>query len=1091
MHSLRHGPDLLLNLVFGCPLAGGLQRLYVEIGAGESRVVVPVIGPGSPACFAVGEDQVSWTSDCAGTQIEAVLMVGPGAWALDVSVGNKRAEAIEWRAFHGIDVGLTAPGAARNNESYTSQYIDHRALEHPEYGIVVASRQNLAVDGEHPFLLHACLGGCDDFATDARDVFGGPIERSEMLPPCLRDGGAVLPGVRQGESGHVALRSRSLGLGAGESGSCRFVGLFVADHQAPSSDADLQLLDSLGDLEAAAGSGGAGTAVPGSIFDQPRVVHGEEPGEEELRRMFPGDWDCVERSADGALWSFFTGGDARHVVTRAKESVTARPHATILRSGGGDYPRSDQLTTTCFAAGVFNSLLSSGHTSFHRLLSYPRESCGLIATAGQRIWLRDDAGGWNLLGVPSFFEMGLSHARWHYLLPGRSVEVEVLVDRKGSGCRLDLRVLEGEAAEFLVSHGLIGGINEYDAPAAIEIERESASARVIAAADNPWCELDPGAVFVVRADDPEHVCEIGGADLLEGGSADHAMLVFRTRPLHSFAIGIAAESGYEGDLEEDGCDWMKCASDLRLRGDGETAVRLGRALPWFVHNGMIHFTVPHGVEQYNGGAWGSRDVTQGSVELLLALGRTKSCRRIVLDTYRHQYEDGHHWPQWFMLEPFGHIQQSHSHGDIPLWPIKALCDYLEASSDFAILDEPVAWTRIADGTLTAHASPLFDHLAANLDWLRRNCVPGTALLSYGDGDWNDSLQPAQPELKERLVSSWSVALCYQVLRRLEELCDRSGRDLPGLAGFADEVSRDFHRLLVIDGTVCGFFLFDEGSSESGKPLLHPADERTGIRYRLLPMTRSMIGGLFTAEEAEHHHRLIDEHLLAADGARLMDRPPAYRGGTSGIFQRAESSPCFSREIGLFYSHAHLRYIEAMARLGRAEAMLEGFGKVNPVAISASVPHSLPRQANAYFSSSDAVVATRYEAAGCYDDIKAGRVPVDGGWRIYSSGPGIFVNLVITRMVGLRRHYDQVVVDPVVPRSLDGLEVDLPWGNKSLRVVFSVKQGEHTPRQVILNGEALSPAGMSKNPYRDGGWLIDARRFDGLLRDDANRLEIEL
>jgi cellobiose phosphorylase len=195
------------------------------------------------------------------------------------------------------------------------------------------------------------------------------------------------------------------------------------------------------------------------------------------------------------------------------------------------------------------------------------------------------------------------------------------------------------------------------------------------------------------------------------------------------------------------------------------------------------------------------------------------------------------------------------------------------------------------------------------------------------------------------------------------------------------------------------------------------------------MTRSMIGGLFTAGGGGAPSLgLIDEHLLAADGARLMDRPPAYRGGTSGIFQRAESSPCFSREIGIFYSHAHLRYIEAMARLGRAEAMLEGFGKVNPVAISASVPHSLPRQANAYFSSSDAVVATRYEAAE-----RATTTSRRAGYRSMAAGgstravPGIFVNLVITRMVGLRRHYDQVVVDPVVPELLDGLEVDLPWG----------------------------------------------------------------
>ena len=60
---------------------------------------------------------------------------------------------------------------------------------------------------------------------------------------------------------------------------------------------------------------------------------------------------------------------------------------------------------------------------------------------------------------------------------------------------------------------------------------------------------------------------------------------------------------------------------------------------------------------------------------------------------------------------------------------------------------------------------------------------------------------------------------------------------------------------------------------------------------------------------------------AADGARLFDRPIPYRGGLQRHFQRAESSTFFGREIGLMYTHAHLRYAEAMARFGDADALL--------------------------------------------------------------------------------------------------------------------------------------------------------------------------
>jgi CRISPR-associated protein Csx3 len=444
-----------------------------------------------------------------------------------------------------------------------------------------------------------------------------------------------------------------------------------------------------------------------------------------------------------------------------------------------------------------------------------------------------------------------------------------------------------------------------------------------------------------------------------------------------------------------------------------------------------------------------------------------------------------------MTDPFGWIQQAHCHGDIPLWPLKALCDYIEASGDFAILDEQVAWTQPGSAQTTKETSPLIEHVTANIAWLRDHCVPGTALLRYGDGDWNDSLQPAKPEFRERLVSSWTVALCYQVLRRLEELSRQSGREFAGLDGFADAVKADCHRHLMIDGTICGFFLFDENSASSGQPLLHPNDKLTGIHHSLIPMTRSMLGGLFSNVEAEHHLSLIEEHLLAADGARLMDHPPAYRGGICEIFQRAELSSCFSREIGIFYTHAHLRFIETMAHLGKADAMLTAFGMVNPADLKSSVSNALPRQANAYFSSSDADVASRYEAAERYKEIVSGKIGVHGGWRIYSSGPGIFLSLVLTRMLGIRRHYGHIIVDPVLPRELNGLEATIPWENHWLNVRFEVRNATHTPSKVSLNGSELKPTKITDNPYRQGGWMIDAATFSKHLEAEHNLLEIAL
>ena len=1090
LHSVRFGANFLVNLTFGCPLAGSMHRLIVDITVANQHRVVTLIGPASTAAFAANETHAVWQQTEAGVTITATLALdtAQNRWDLTVSLKNSSGDPITWRVFHGIDVGLTAPGAARNNEAYTSQYIDHRALNHSIFGKVLATRQNLAVEKRNPVLIQACLNGCDAFATDARDVFGATINRPS-LPLSLAVPSVPLPGLRQLESSYVALLSRPLTTATNTTSDCRFAAVLVTDHPTPTSDADLALIEKLPTPAAATINKAFSAPAPG-LFHEPQIIHGAELSEADIHAFVPGTWELVERSPEGALWSFFTGGDSRHIVTRAKEIASARPHANILRSGGGDYPDASQLTTTTYMAGVFNGLLSSGHCSFHRLLSFPRESCGLISSIGQRVWIRSgDA--WQLLGVPSCFEMSLMQTRWIYRLADRTIEVIVSTDAAKSLARTTVAVITGAPAEFLITHGLIAGSGEYDEPGELEIDSSTSSAKITACANGLFRKADPSGHFILRATDTSSVQHIGGAELVLGGAQNHAMLIVHTHAVATVTIEIVGHTALPIAPSAKRTSWQDDVREIALTSPSSEIQRMNHIIPWFIHNGMIHLTVPHGLEQYNGGAWGSRDVTQGSIELLLSLGRFHACRDILLLTYRHQFKDEHYWPQWFMTDPFGFIQQAHCHGDIPLWPLKALCDYLEATSDFAILDTQVAWTQAGTAATTAETSSLFDHVVANIAWLRNNCVPGTALQRYGDGDWNDSLQPAKPEFRERLVSSWTVALSYQVLRRLEELSHRCGREFPQLSGFANAVSVDFHRLLIINGTICGFFLFDENSSITGQTLLHPQDRLTGIHYSLIPMTRSMLGGLLTPAEAKHHHDLINQNLLAADGARLMDRPPTYRGGVSEIFQRAELAACFSREIGIFYTHAHLRYIEAMARLGYADAMLAAFGQINPADLKKSVSHTLPRQANAYFSSSDAAVATRYEAAEHYDDIKTGKIAVDGGWRIYSSGPGIYLNLVVTRMLGLRTHYSQLVLDPVLTRSLDGLVATVPWENHTLKVIFSIKNGTHTPRAVTLNGNPLKAIGISENPYRTGGWLLDVAAFRKLLIVGLNTLEISL
>ncbi|MGH2233564.1 hypothetical protein ACQ1ZI_18530, partial [Enterococcus faecalis] len=67
-----------------------------------------------------------------------------------------------------------------------------------------------------------------------------------------------------------------------------------------------------------------------------------------------------------------------------------------------------------------------------------------------------------------------------------------------------------------------------------------------------------------------------------------------------------------------------------------------------------------------------------------------------------------------------------------------------------------------------------------------------------------------------------------------------------------------------------------------------------------------------------------------------------------------------------------------------------------------------RQANAYFSSSHGDFKTRYESQENFGKLKDGSIGVKGGWRIYSSRPGIYLNQLITAVLGIRQKAQSVV-----------------------------------------------------------------------------------
>jgi cellobiose phosphorylase len=1065
--------DVMLNAYPGNLVEGGPANLWLRQLQGAGAPVLahtPLLGPRSPLQPCAPGDGCAWRArgTWRGLAVTLQLRLAHAAWFWHLAVHHTGDAPVTLDLLHVQDVGLAPLATLRLNEYYVSHYIDLAPLAHPRLGTVIAARQNQAVAGRHPWLLMGALGGAAAYATDALQVLG-TAQRMGDEPPALRE--ASLPSRRlQHEHALAALQTRPATIAPGAEWRGGFFGVHRPHHAEASGDADLALADAalaLPEARPPADEPSAGVAPdvpPPSLFATaaPLAVDDLEP--DRLDTLFGRERRHVETDgAGGALLSFFHGADAAHVVLHAKEARVLRPHGHLLRSGRHGVPDETALTSTAWMAGVFHSMVTQGHVGINRFLSTVRGQLGQFGSMGQRVFV--DAGdGWRLLGVPSAFEMRADTCRWLYRHAGGLLEVTAGVLHHPHALTLQLRVLQGAALSLrVVQHVVLAGDHGLppEAPPAFQVQPDG----------SVFVPVPPGSELARRF--PEGGFALAPApgsrfDAIEGDAAlwpdgvprGQALICLDARAAPTFALRIT------GHLVTDVAPPPPLALQppALLRPLPPAAEALADTLPWFGHNALVHHLAPRGLEQFSGGGWGTRDVCQGPLEMLLALDQPAPVRDLLQRVFVNQNADGD-WPQWFMFfERERAIRAGDSHGDIVFWPLVGLARYLIATADAALLDAPLPY-------FDAPAEPLLAHVERALALIRRRRIAGTALAAYGHGDWNDSLQPADPALREHLCSAWTVTLHHQALTLLAQALARCGREAmaSALRDEAAAVRTDFQRWLVADGVVTGYALFDGSGDASHAPelLLHPRDTRTGLAYSLLPMMHAVLEDLLPREQALHQAALIERHLNGPDGARLFDRPLPYRGGPMRLFQRAESSAFFGREIGVMYMHAHLRWAEMLAHLGQAHAFVDALRRACPVALQAVVPQATLRQANAYFSSSDAAFADRHEASRDYDRAIAGEVPLDGGWRVYSSGPGIAIGLVVGRLLGVRREHDAVVFDPVLPASWSGLVARLQLAGHEVTLELQPGALGHGPTAVTLDGAAL-PFVRVAHACRTGG-----------------------
>ncbi len=1073
--------DILINEYIGNSIDGSANNIYLRVYEEEKISTVPLLGIRSNSRVSIGEEEIVYEGEFSGVKYKVTFTLHEELcfWNIELLGNNKEVDLI-----YGQDISLAQKAGTLTNELYVSQYLGHSVFKN-DGSYIICSRQNMDQNGRCPYSQLGTIGTkVIKYSTDAMQFFGREYKLTQE-PIVMKED---LPGVvYQFEMAYMGLQTERIILRGEERASentngsktIAFYGCFKENHESAVTGPEYQkeieeayqglrrkdnkkLLDIKEKIKLS------------KAFGTPLIPLDLEKGE--IDKYFP-EKRFTEKQ-EGKLLSFFTDSHS-HVVLKEKELLMERPHGHIILTGiNSDEIKEEILASTNYMYGVFNSQVVMGNTSMHKLLSVSRGLLNIFKNSGQRVYIKLNEY-YHLLSIPSIYEMGLGYSRWFYKLPEDMVIVTAFSSLDKADITLEIKSEKGAAYEYLITQQLVMGEMEFMQD--IDLERVGSTIRIIPSENSFMKETYPESFYHLTMIGTDFTLSDDRIFFEKEKTYNPTLLTLKTEASKNIKLVISGRlraseetptdpsfleereryTNYYGELMN--------SFSLETKEENQSIAKLNEILWWYSHDAMIHFISPHGIEQPGGAAWGTRDVCQGPFEYFIAMGHFKLARTVLLRIFKNQFFESGEWPQWFMFDNYN-MRQYDCHGDVILWPLKALGDYLRATEDISILDDNLSYNSLKDGRETEFKENLFSHMKRALKSIKERLVGDTNLISYGGGDWDDTLQPASDELKKSLISTWTVALTYQVLVSLGRELEAYDSNLAaGLSQWARAIRVDFHKYLIKDEIIPGFAKVEEDGSLGY--MLHPEDKSTGISYRLLPMIRSIISEMVEEEQANKNLRIIADNLLCPDGVHLMSSPAIYQGGVSKIFKRAEQAANVGREIGLMYVHAHIRYIEALAKVGLGEEGWDALETINPILIQSKVKNAELRQSNCYFSSSDADFNNRYDFQEKYSAVKTGEVGVKGGWRIYSSGPGIYINQLITKLLGIQLGEESLILDPVIPIKLHGLTFNFSIFGKKASYKYNVEKEGGSIYKVIINGHELQGKKL-KNLYRSGGMAFE-------------------